>query len=260
MGKIFNILKIFGQNFLINFLVIKNIIKNVNQKNSHHILEIGPGFGALTRFLTLKTKFLSLIELDLKLILNLIIKFKNTNNVILHNIDILKLDFNIFKNPFFSIKIIGNIPYYISKQLFFYINNYSDFINIIYFIIQYEVAINMTSIYKNKSYGKLSVISQFYYKIFLLFNIPPDSFNPAPTVISSFIKLTPYKIYNLKFFNRILFFLILRNSFNQKRKYIYNAIKYKVINGGNLSKNINIKRAENLQIIDYLILANLYSH
>ena len=249
-----------GQNFLINMYVINNIVNVINNRYVYHILEIGPGFGALTKFLILKTQFLSAIELDANLSLILIRKFKNNKNFILYNCNILKLDIYILYNPLFKIKIIGNIPYYISKKLIFYFIQYINLTNIIYIVLQSEVISNMMSVYKDKPYNKLSIIIQFNYKINFIFNIDKSSFRPIPSIQSGLIKLSPLLFINIKCFNHILFVLILSIAFNKKRKYINNSLKKKFINIKYLYKYICSKRAEELQIIDYLILTNLYKN
>ena len=225
--------KRFGQNFLQDKNIIDKIINSIDIKSSDNIVEIGPGLGAITKYILDLPKRLDLIELDKDIILFLIEKllknklnnnsnsnntdsnYDNNNNIshiddisnitnnsnqyFLHQGDVLNFDFNKIINNLNNnekIRIIGNLPYNISTQLLFYIIQYIDNIENMYFMLQYEVAERLIAKPKTKSYGRLSILMQYYFDIDILFNVLPQVFYPIPKVNSAFVKFTPKNIKN----------------------------------------------------------------
>ncbi len=266
-----------GQHLLIDEEIadkIANYIKEASL-NCSQTIEIGPGDGALTKFLT-PIKDLILVEIDQDMIKNLNQKFPNLSNKIIHD-DILKLRFDKeFKN---NLAIVGNFPYNISSQIFFKILENKNQVSEVVCMLQKEVAQRITSPPQNKKYGILSVFLQAFYDIEYLFTVPPEAFYPPPKVFSGVIKLKRNKLIELPC-NKKLFFKIVKISFGQRRKRLKNALKPfltsmdKSITSENIinkkedqlnshfsqeKKDILFqKRAEELSVNDFIFITNFF--
>lgn len=213
-----------GQNFLQDEFVIKKIISFINPKFNDCLIEIGPGFGALTYPISFYVKKLNAIEIDKKLFIFLKKKFLH-KKVFLFNKDVMKFDFfNLIKNKNKKIRIFGNLPYSISTQLIFYLIKYNHYISDMYFMFQKEVANRLIAKPGNKSYGRLSIISQYFYDIKILYTVEAKSFKPKPKVDSIFLQFLPKKIfiYNIKISTLDI---ILKKSFEKRRKTLKNNLK-----------------------------------
>ena len=173
--------KSLGQNFLKNKYTINTIVDILELQKDECILEIGPGQGALTEFLIKKTKNYIGIEKDKNLCVLLEKKFPNINII---NEDILAVDFNSFFNK--KIRIIGNIPYNISTKLLLKCLEKRDNIKRIDFMMQKEFVERIISEHGNKSYGRLSVLIQLFFKAEKYIDISPAHFFPEPKIYSSF--------------------------------------------------------------------------
>ncbi len=243
-----------GQNFLKNKTIIKKIIKFIKPKWKNIFLEIGSGKGYLTKEISKYNNNIYAIEIDDILIQKCI---KKINNVIFINKDILKFNFNIFKNK--KIRIIGNIPYYISKKIIYKLIKNYKYIKDIHIIIQKELAYNLLFNKKNKKISKTTILINSLFDIKILMNIKNKYFYPKPKINSTLIKLNTnnnkYKINNIKKFIHIL-----NNIFFRKKKKIFNNLKkflnikeFKIIKI-NPNKRINkIKIKKICKIINYII-------
>jgi 16S rRNA (adenine1518-N6/adenine1519-N6)-dimethyltransferase len=245
--------KKFGQNFLIDLSVINNIIKSISPKPEDKILEIGPGMGALT-FEILKYKnSIDVIEIDEDMI-NFLEERNQDKKIRLINKNILDI-----QDVFFSeyTKIIGNLPYYISSEILIKITKNLNKKTSYYFMLQKEVADRISSPEGNSNYGRISAFLQYFFKIDLLFDVGPESFDPAPKVRSSIVKLEPIQRNNLKVFSHGAYELILRQSFKQKRKKIKNNLKNILTLDDFSNCNINPElRPECLSVEDYISIEN----
>jgi len=237
--------KSLGQNFLKNKYTINTIVDILELQKDECILEIGPGQGALTEFLIKKTKNYIGIEKDKNLCVLLEKKFPNINII---NKDILAVDFNSFFNK--KIRIIGNIPYNISTKLLLKCLEKRDNIKRIDFMMQKEFVERIISEHGNKSYGRLSVLIQLFFKAEKYIDISPAHFFPEPKIYSSFMSLIPInnKIIKKHEINDFLYFV--KKIFNTRRKKIKNCIN---INSNILYDNID-KRAEELSILEMINL------
>ena len=241
--------KSLGQNFLIDKNIAKKIVNSLIIKDKV-IIEIGPGTGFLTKEILLKKpKKLILIEKDIELFKKLKLKFLETDFIDIFNSDALIFDFNKYKN----IKIISNLPYNISTKLIIkLLINYSN-INEMLFMVQKEVAnkfIYKEAIKKNKYNLFINYLSNQK----LLFNITNKVFYPKPKIQSSLIKIFPYN----KLINKKTLYEFNVKIFRNKRKKIskiYNNIKYK---DDKIIKGIIDKRSENLNLIEYEKLFNIF--
>ena len=249
--------KSLGQNFLIDQNIIKKIL-NLKNIKGQNIVEIGPGKGAITdKIINAKPDSLILIEKDYNLIKDLKKKYKKFKFIKFYNDDILKLDLEkIIKKK--SI-IFGNLPYNISSQILVKIikfNSWPPKFTDLIFMFQKEVAEKILG----KSYGRLSIISNYKLEIIKTFNISANSFFPKPKVISSIVHLIPISKlnYNIKDIKNLEF--ITNIFFNNRRKMINKSIK-KIFNSKQLRrfKNLNLKlRPSDLKKDFYYKAAEIY--
>ena len=235
-----------GQNFLINEYVINTILEILDIKKDEYILEVGPGKGALTKNIIKKTKNYNKIEKDKKL--SNFLKSNYKENLDIRNEDILNFDFSkIFKNNF---RVIGNIPYNISTKLLLKCIENKNYISKIHFMMQKEFVDRITSIHGVKSYGRLSVLIQIFFKTEKYIDIDPSNFYPQPKIYSSFMSLTPLKKILLEE-NEVADFLnFIKEIFKTRRKKIKNCLD---INHEGLYDNID-RRAEELSIVEMIKL------
>ncbi len=243
--------KKFGQNFLINEDVTKKIISSINYQKYNQVIEIGPGTGMLSKYL-IKVCEPILIEVDKDAVCYLKKNIPQINNIILA--DFIKIDLNPFLKK--TNTIIGNFPYNISTQILFKILNYKNNIQTVVGMFQKEVAERICSKPKSKKYGIISVFIQTYYNAEILFNVQKENFSPQPKVESSVIKLTRNKTKKLNC-DEELFKILVKTSFNQRRKKLKNALKTKIIDFEKIGLDLLNKRAEELSVDDFITLTNL---
>ncbi|MCV2508800.1 MAG: 16S rRNA (adenine(1518)-N(6)/adenine(1519)-N(6))-dimethyltransferase RsmA [Candidatus Lightella neohaematopini] len=245
----------FGQVFLKDINVIKNIINLICPKINQTIVEIGPGTGAITKKLVNLVKYLFLIEIDIDLATKLTNKLSNNNiNIICQNV--INTNFFILSRRINQkLRLFGNLPYNNCISIIFHVLKYINVIHDIHFMLQKELANRIIATPNSKEYGKLSVIMQYYYNMVPLINISPTSFYPIPKVYSTVIKFIPrnYKI-NINLDKLIL---ILNLAFNQRRKKIKNSLR-KLFSVKDLVKyNVDPSlRADEITIDQYYYLTN----
>ena len=245
--------KKYGQNFLIDKGVINKIIEAINPKNLDQILEIGPGLGALTSQILNKVDHIDVVEIDpdmIKILQEKLLPSKITifplNILEMSNDAIGKYD-----------KVIGNLPYYISSEILLKMIKTIDNQKDLHFMLQKEVAERISSSTHSKSYGRLSVMLQYFFDIELLFDIKPESFSPPPKVTSSLVRLIPKINHENTVKNIDSFEKLLKLSFSQKRKTIKNNLK-PILNDSELNMlAINPQdRAEMLSLSDFVRIEN----
>ncbi|MCV2525983.1 MAG: 16S rRNA (adenine(1518)-N(6)/adenine(1519)-N(6))-dimethyltransferase RsmA [Candidatus Lightella neohaematopini] len=245
----------FGQVFLKDVNVIKDIINLICPKTNQTIVEIGPGTGAITKKLVNLVKYLFLIEIDIDLATKLTNKLSHNNiNIICQNV----INTNFFilsRQTNQKLRLFGNLPYNNCISIIFHILKYVSVIHDMHFMLQKELADRIIATPHSKEYGKLSIIMQYYYNIIPLITVSPTSFYPIPKVYSTVIKFIPrtYKV-NINLDKLIL---ILNLAFNQRRKKIRNSLK-KLFSAKDLVKyNINPSlRADEITIDQYYYLTN----
>lgn len=244
--------KRFGQNFLHDRHIIDKIIKAVRPESREHLIEIGPGRGALTFPLLERTKQFSAIEIDRDLIKFLKDHAPREFNLIAG--DALKINLpSVFPGVLLH-TVVGNLPYNISTPLLFHLLAFRDYIDEMFFMLQKEVVLRMAASPGSKEYGRLSVMVQYCCEVEPLFQVPPGAFTPPPQVNSMMVRLKPYtaspygEITNLVAFNKIV-----QLAFNQRRKTLHNALKSASIP---LPTDLAGKRAEELSIKEYVALVN----
>jgi len=245
--------KKFGQNFLVDRYFISRIVNEINPKEGNNILEIGPGKGAITEPILKKTNHISVVEIDPDMIK--ILKHKiSTKNISILAEDVLGINDEFFEE--FN-KIIGNLPYYIATEIILKLTKIYSSSSELYFMVQKEVAERITANPSSKSFGRLSVILQYYFDTELLFELPPEAFSPQPKITSAFIRLIRKKRVSPKVINKDNFEQIVKIAFSQKRKTIKNNFKNILFEKDFLNLEISPKiRSEALAIDQFIKLEN----
>lgn len=220
--------KRFGQNFLIDTHVLEKIISAAEITKEDFVLEIGPGIGTMTQYLAESAREVTAVEIDKSLIPILEDTLKDWDNVTVINEDILKTDIRklaIEKNGGKPIKVVANLPYYITTPIIMGLFENHVPIDSITIMVQKEVADRMQVGPGTKDYGALSLAVQYYAKPSIVANVPPNCFMPRPKVGSAVIKLERYENSPVDVTDEKLMFRIIRASFNQRRKTLMNGLK-----------------------------------
>lgn len=248
--------KRFGQNFLNDAFVIDSIVSAINPLVGENLIEIGPGLGALTRPVCSLIDKLQVIELDRDLADRLAIEPNLKDKLVITQADALKFDFNeLTSNK--KMRIFGNLPYNISTPLMFHLFEFHEQIQDMHFMLQKEVVNRLAAAPNSKSYGRLTVMTQYYCKVTPIVEVPPSAFTPAPKVDSAVVRLTPHEklpfvATNLNWLNRIC-----KAGFGQRRKTIRNSFKQLIsaseLEALNIDPNL---RPENLSVEQFVLLAN----
>ena len=223
----FDFQKKFGQNFLIDSHVLEKIIDAANITKDDFVLEIGPGIGTMTQYLSEHASEVMAVEIDHNLIPILKETLAGYDNVEVLNEDILKVDIGKIeekKNQGRPIKVVANLPYYITTPIIMGLFEKNVPMDSLTVMVQKEVAQRMQAGPGTKDYGALSLAVQFYAEPYIVANVPPNCFMPRPKVGSAVICLTRYKDMPVKVKNEQLMFSIIRASFNQRRKTLQNGI------------------------------------
>jgi len=226
--------KRFGQNFLHDDNVIRNIVKSIRPKVGENIVEIGPGMGAITEQLLDATEgFLNVVELDRDLIPGLKVKFFNQPGFKVHEADALQFDFEQLKTDERPLRIVGNLPYNISTPLIFHLLSYAGTVKDMHFMLQKEVVQRMAAGPGENNYGRLSIMAQYFCDVQHLFDVGPESFHPAPKVDSAIVRLVPYETLPHPVKDHRTLENVVRTSFSMRRKTLRNNLK-KVISSEQL--------------------------
>ncbi len=224
----FNFQKKFGQNFLIDDHVITKIINGAEVSEDDFVLEIGPGIGTMTQYLCEAAREVAAVEIDKKLIPILGETLSAYDNVTVINEDILKVDIQALaleKNGGKPIKVVANLPYYITTPIIMGLFESHVPIDNITVMVQKEVADRMKVGPGSKDYGALSLAVQYYAKPYVVANVPANCFIPRPNVDSAVIRLTRHEKPVVHVEDETLMFNIIRASFNQRRKTLQNGLK-----------------------------------
>ena len=223
----FNFQKKFGQNFLIDTHVLEKIIEESGITKDDFVLEIGPGIGTMTQYLCENAREVAAVEIDKNLIPILADTLSAYDNVEVINDDILKVDINKLaeeKNGGKPIKVVANLPYYITTPIIMGLFESHVPIDSITSMVQKEVADRMQEGPGSKEYGALSLAVQYYAKPEIVVNVPPSCFMPQPKVGSAVIRLTRHSEPTVTVKSEKLLFQVIRASFNQRRKTLANGL------------------------------------
>ncbi len=220
--------KKFGQNFLIDSNVLESIIRGAEITKDDFVLEIGPGIGTMTQYLCEAARQVVAVEIDKMLIPILEDTLSEYDNVEVINQDVLKVDIKSLaeeKNNGTPIKVVANLPYYITTPIIMGLFESGVPIDSITIMVQKEVADRMQTGPGSKDYGALSLAVQYYATAKVILNVSATCFMPRPNVDSAVIKLTRHKEPTVNVADEKLMFKIIRASFNQRRKTLVNGLK-----------------------------------
>ncbi len=247
----YSLKKSLGQHFLIDENIAKNIVDELQKHPFQRLLEVGPGGGALTKYiLQIKEIDFKAVEIDDEKVRFLKSAFPVMRNKIISE-NMLDMEKPFDEN--FS--VIGNFPYNISTQIVFKVIEWRSSVDCMIGMFQKEVAQRIAAKEGNKIYGVTSILTQAYFDVFYLFDVPQNSFNPPPKVMSGVIKLLP-KDPPLEFKSDQSLFTLVKAAFGQRRKTLRNAVKY-LFAEDVWQKDIFTKRAEQLSVKEFAALTYL---
>ncbi|PHS73657.1 MAG: 16S rRNA (adenine(1518)-N(6)/adenine(1519)-N(6))-dimethyltransferase [Cycloclasticus sp.] len=256
MNKPHKARKRFGQNFLQDSRIIHQILMAINPSPTDHVVEIGPGQGAITEPLLDSNCQLDVVELDRDLVDRLEKRFSHIERFSLYSADALTFDFAVLDSGE-RLRIIGNLPYNISTPLLFHLLSQASHIRDMHFMLQKEIVNRLEAQPGSKQFGRLSIMIQIFCQVEALFDVDPECFHPKPKVMSSIVRLTPHASSKYSIDDITLFETLVKNAFSQRRKTIRNTLK-------NICDDIAFeavgidptKRAEALAIDDFVQLSN----
>lgn len=269
--------KSLGQNFLTDENVVSRIVDAAGAAKDDLVVEIGPGIGSMTRELCARCGRVVAIEIDRHLMPALTENLKGFSNIEIINRDVLKVDFkkdildkHSGGNSFMpsSIKVVANLPYYITTPIIMKLLEENPGIDAMVFMVQKEVADRMAAAPGGKDYGALSVAVQYYSKVEKVFEVPPHCFIPQPEVYSTVVRMSIYKTPPVQVESTDVFFKTIKAAFGQRRKTMLNALynsgyfmKSKeeireILNSLGIDEN---QRGETLSIMQFAELANSFS-
>ena len=248
--------KRFGQHFLVDRHYIERIVGALDLRAGDNVVEIGPGLGALTRPLLDRLEHLTVIEIDRDLAAGLAAELPS-DKLSVKVADALGFDFASLGA---ELRVLGNLPYYISTPLLFRLAEFAAGIRDLTVMLQEEVVDRMAAAPATPDYGRLSVTLQVRFRIERLFTVPPGAFRPAPKVRSAVARLTPLKEARIPLADEDLFARIVAAAFGQRRKTLRNAVR-------TLASEAQLERAgidpgargETLSVADFVRLANALS-
>jgi len=258
--------KSLGQNFLVDRNIQQKIAQACTLSPDDIILEIGSGRGELTEILARSVKRLYTLELDQRMLPILEDKLQSFGNCRIIHGDILKFDIGKFKHDEQvkqRLKVIGNIPYYISSPIIQHLITYRQHIAVIYLTVQKEFGLRIAASSGSKDYGSFSCFAQYYLKPEIIFTIKKGSFFPAPKVDSCFLKLTVRENPAVKVSDEEKFFALIRKAFGQRRKMLKNNLK-QVVSSKLLDKFFTSRaldsrlRPEELTLEQFADLSNFF--
>lgn len=256
--------KQYGQNFLLDDNILKNIVKSAELKKDTNVIEIGPGLGFLTNYLQQATTNVLCYEIDEQMVEHL---NELNYNISIINDDFLKRNLNKdFKNIFDNsnnITLVANLPYYITTPILLKVLEETTRIDKMIVMMQTEVAKRLCGKPSTKDYNALSVLIQYFTNPRIIFNVSPKSFFPEPNVESSVVMIEKKEEPLLEVENLDFFLKFNRNIFSQRRKTLYNNIQKaynydkglikKIIKENNLDESV---RSEELDVSQIVKLAN----
>ena len=256
--------KQYGQNFLLDDNILKNIVKSAELKKDTNVIEIGPGLGFLTNYLQQATTNVLCYEIDEQMVEHL---NELNYNISIINDDFLKRNLNKdFKNIFDNsnnITLVANLPYYITTPILLKVLEETTRIDKMIVMMQTEVAKRLCGKPSTKDYNALSVLIQYFTNPRIIFNVSPKSFFPEPNVESSVVMIEKKEEPLLEVKNLDFFLKFNRNIFSQRRKTLYNNIQKaynydkelikKIIKQNNLDESV---RSEELDVSQIVKLAN----
>lgn len=243
----------FGQNFLVDRSYINRVIDALAPMAGDRVVEIGPGLGALTAPLLERVATLHVIEIDRDLVARLAAEFP-PERLIVHQEDALNFDLSSLGS---EVRLIGNLPYNISSPLLFHAVRHIRTLKDCHFMLQAEVVHRMAAAPGTKTYGRLSVMLQYWFSIEKLFGVPASAFRPMPKVDSAFARLTPRRPKPVVAQDEELFAALVARAFTKRRKTLRNAMAQDIAAQDFTALGIDPQlRPEAVSVEDFVRLAN----
>jgi 16S rRNA (adenine1518-N6/adenine1519-N6)-dimethyltransferase len=245
--------KRFGQHFLVDRETIARIVSAIDPRHEDHIVEIGPGLGALTAPLLEHVGHLHVVELDRDLSERLRERYP-AGRLAVHQADALRFDFSTLPAP---LRVVGNLPYNISTPLLFHLADAATRCKDLHFMLQHEVVERMIANPADSEYGRLSVMLQYRFRLERLFSVPPGSFRPPPKVHSAVVRLVPRPLSELDALNEAGFSKVVAQAFSMRRKTLRNNLSG-LISASELNE-LGIdpgERAQTLSVAAFVTIAN----
>ena len=250
--------KRFGQHFLHDPQVIAHIMAAIRPKSGEHIVEIGPGLGALTRPLLQAVGELDVVELDRDLVEPLHAQCAGQGELRIHQADALKFDFAKLRaedGP--RVRIVGNLPYNISTPLLFHLLAQAEHLHDLHFMLQQEVVARMAAGPGEDAYGRLSVMLQYRCQVEALFTVGPGAFQPPPKVWSAVVRLVPRETLTVAVRDEQQFAEVVRRAFAQRRKTLRNSLRGLLESAQIESAGVDpVARPETLGLAAFAALSN----
>lgn len=250
--------KRFGQNFLHDANVIAHIVAVIDPRPGQHMVEIGPGKGALTRPLLQRLGALDVVELDRDLVPLLQENCAPYGELRVHQGDALRYDFRALAADGTPLRVVGNLPYNISTPLLFHLLSQIDVLKDMHFMLQKEVVDRMAAPAGGDDYGRLSVTVQYYCAVERLFIVRPGSFFPAPRVDSAVVRLVPHATPPVEVYDKTVFDRVVAQAFSLRRKTLRNALKGMLMESQISAAGVNPQsRPEVLTLEEFARLSNI---
>ena len=240
----------FGQHFLVDGLVIDDIVDAIAPQPGQALIDIGPGLGAMTRPMLRHCQSLTVIELDR----DLAARLRAQAGLSVIEADVLKVDFRALAQAAGQkLRVVGNLPYNISTPILFHLLASADCIADQHFMLQREVVQRMAASPGNKDYGRLTVMLQWRYRIESVLDVPPEAFDPPPRVHSAVVRMTPLPL-NISVDPHRLQALV-AVAFSQRRKLLRHTLgRWLEAQGADGVFDLQ-RRAEEVPVAEYLSLA-----
>lgn len=247
-----------GQNFLVDRSTISKIVNALDLQPADHIIEIGPGRGALTYELVRSGSRVTAIEIDRELAPRLADEFSRSDNFRVVEADILTTDLTSILDNNAPVKVIGNLPYYISTPILQKLAEHKGLFSQLVLMFQREVVERIAAEPGGRDRGFLSVIVQDAFDVEGLFDVPPGAFRPVPKVWSSVVRLEPR---DDSFADTAAFRRVVSAGFAQKRKSIFNNLKVFPDAAATLTraKIDGMRRAETLAVEEWRTLTKAFT-
>ena len=246
--------KRFGQHFLVDGLIIDQIVRAIAPRPGQTLVEIGPGLGALTQPLLERCGALTVIELDR----DLAARWRERPGVQVVEADVLRVDFGALADAAEQkLRVVGNLPYNISTPILFHLLAVAPRVLDQHFMLQKEVVDRMAAAPGGKVYGRLSVMLQWRYTIEALFDVPPEAFEPPPRVVSAIVRMRPLAQPPLLDEARLGALVTL--AFSQRRKLLRHTLGRWLDEQG-FGGHFDVqRRAEEVPVAEYVALAQAVS-
>lgn len=244
--------KRFGQHFLADRTILDRIVEAIHPVAGDLFLEIGPGEGALTSRILAAVERMQAIEIDRDLAAGLRKTYGDDRLGVIEG-DALQLDFSVFPG---CMRVIGNLPYNISTPLIFHLCGFANRIRDMHFMLQKEVVERMAAAPSTAAYGRLSVMTQYWFDVEPLFGVPATAFRPPPKVQSMMVRLRPRHTGEQSETDARLLKKLVTAAFSHRRKTLRNALAGLLSEARLHELGVDpAKRAENLSLYDYVTLS-----